>query len=782
MSLSPVAFIAPSYTDFKGRWIKFYEPGTTTAKIIYLDAESVATAAKVQINSDGFIVSAASAIVVPYIAGSYDAYIFVTEADADANDTSGAERIADNISSNPSDSVNVFDNVDAMKAASLNTGNTALCKRYYASGALVDGLQYEIQASSTVDGFIDHTLANSNAARLIIGPFLTAEQAGVKKDGTDDSLALNAALATQLNVVVGAGKVSLANPVQIKFDGQSLSGFGTYNTELEWIGTDNTKNMIELWTGRRDIGGAGLATTNQRFSNFKISTKTGSAINCLIWVEAGCFHGWIEKIRGFDIRGSVPQSAVIKYDTNGGQSYPLGMNMRDVVITGGLNDDLVPFPVGIWLEGGIELFFESVKSYSMQVGWRFGASNVADIRNLVNCTFVHCQSEIGDRGFADGNGIAFEFFQGRDLTFQSCKLMAGVDFADPTTQLPIKFSGADNFQNKAITFDNCTIWGQNTCANAMSFDSNVNYQGVKFLSTEFYQYTGSLITTTGNDIPTVYMDENCTFVGCEATLANFDLESISTEGFSINNASGLTQTLQIGNNTTQIKKGEAILLAYSQNTVGALFSAYKFSSDSVRVRSYNRAGATVTLTAGYYYTRGVGKHNSESSSYKTYDPASIASLATETTTVTLKGANLGDIVTASFDQDMQDVNLFAYVSAVDTVTVCFVNRAGASRNLVSGVLRVFKIESVLEIFTSSVVDLPSLIANAGTTITQAVPDAEVGDIVTYSLSVDLQQIVGYAWVSVDGTVSIRFQNESGVTVDLASCTLITGIIKTPRSL
>jgi glycerophosphoryl diester phosphodiesterase len=97
MSLSPVAFIAPNYRDFKGDWIKFYQPNTTTPKLIYLDDSGLLTAAKVQIDADGFIVSASDAIIVPYIDGSYDAYIFLTEADADANNTIGATRIANSI-------------------------------------------------------------------------------------------------------------------------------------------------------------------------------------------------------------------------------------------------------------------------------------------------------------------------------------------------------------------------------------------------------------------------------------------------------------------------------------------------------------------------------------------------------------------------------------------------------------------------------------------------------------------------------------------------------------
>ena len=97
MSLSPIAFIAPNYRDFKNDWLKAYEPGTTTPKTMALDSAGATTVAKLQLNADGFLESSGGALVIPYIDGSYDAWLFPTEAEADANDTSNAERLADDI-------------------------------------------------------------------------------------------------------------------------------------------------------------------------------------------------------------------------------------------------------------------------------------------------------------------------------------------------------------------------------------------------------------------------------------------------------------------------------------------------------------------------------------------------------------------------------------------------------------------------------------------------------------------------------------------------------------
>jgi hypothetical protein len=63
----------------------------------------------------------------------------------------------------------------------------------------------------------------------------------------------------------------------------------------------------------------------------------------------------------------------------------------------------------------------------------------------------------------------------------------------------------------------------------------------------------------------------------------------------------------------------------------------------------------------------------------------------------------------------------------------------------------------------------SLIDGAGETNTIAVPGVALGDIVLgVSMGVDLAGITVTAYVSAANTVSIRFQNESTATVDLAS--------------
>lgn len=68
------------------------------------------------------------------------------------------------------------------------------------------------------------------------------------------------------------------------------------------------------------------------------------------------------------------------------------------------------------------------------------------------------------------------------------------------------------------------------------------------------------------------------------------------------------------------------------------------------------------------------------------------------------------------------------------------------------------------------IDPSSLLDGAGETKTATVAGATLGDFVLVAPPYDLQGITVTGWVSANSTVSIRIQNESGGTLDLASGT------------
>lgn len=82
-----------------------------------------------------------------------------------------------------------------------------------------------------------------------------------------------------------------------------------------------------------------------------------------------------------------------------------------------------------------------------------------------------------------------------------------------------------------------------------------------------------------------------------------------------------------------------------------------------------------------------------------------------------------------------------------------------------------------EVFAyEGVLDVASLVDAAGSTSTIAAPGVRLGDFVlAVSMGVDLVGVTVTAYVSASDVVSVRFQNESGATVDLAS-TLIRFVV------
>ena len=92
------------------------------------------------------------------------------------------------------------------------------------------------------------------------------------------------------------------------------------------------------------------------------------------------------------------------------------------------------------------------------------------------------------------------------------------------------------------------------------------------------------------------------------------------------------------------------------------------------------------------------------------------------------------------------------------------------RGNMQALLRVIR-APIATLVGTAVYDPPSLIDGAGINTTVTVTGAALGDQATVSFSLDLQGITVTAYVSATNTVTVRFQNESTGTLDLASGTL-----------
>ena len=114
----------------------------------------------------------------------------------------------------------------------------------------------------------------------------------------------------------------------------------------------------------------------------------------------------------------------------------------------------------------------------------------------------------------------------------------------------------------------------------------------------------------------------------------------------------------------------------SLNTIGSLLLRDNTAWQSVGTGNYVNA-VTAYLP------------NSIISGSATYDPPNLLDGAGATTTVTVNGAALGDLVECvSFSLDLQGITVTGYVSAANTVSVRFQNESGGTLDLASGTLLV----------------------------------------------------------------------------------------------
>ena len=209
MSYSPISFIASNYRDYGGHWLKAYEAGTTTAIAMSNDADGTTLTAKYELNSDGFIVSSGSTIVIPHIdsATTYDLWLFPTEDAANNNDTSNAIRVADGITTVSEIEVSnytgiVFNTVYDAITGTLPSGETITLKagdrittNDYRSSQRGGGADYLVKTltqanddDDVIDGNINIDI--SGGLYIVIQPscgVLSADQAGVTMTGDSTS-------------------------------------------------------------------------------------------------------------------------------------------------------------------------------------------------------------------------------------------------------------------------------------------------------------------------------------------------------------------------------------------------------------------------------------------------------------------------------------------------------------------------------------------------------------------------------------------------------------------
>ena len=242
MALAPVQFISDFMEDYPNYWLKMYEQGTTTPLAMATNKSGSPTVAKAEISAGptpplGLIKTAGNVTFIPYISEAYDAYIFPTEAEADANDTANAIQLADDVDylqELPSQVGGVV--VSGMVAnTNLVIGDIVTTTGYTTKGDAGDN-SYEVVAggTGTDNSFTFIDLDNGLQAKALFPNGLAnIRQAGAVGDGTlagggaDDTLAIQTAInSVQLEIGLPPGAYRTTSTISTLFTGVKLKGMG----------------------------------------------------------------------------------------------------------------------------------------------------------------------------------------------------------------------------------------------------------------------------------------------------------------------------------------------------------------------------------------------------------------------------------------------------------------------------------------------------------------------------------------------------------------------------
>lgn len=607
--------------------------------------------------------------------------------------------------------------------------------------------------------------------------------------GTDNSAAFQAALATGKNVFVPAGSYALADTIALKYDGQSLFGHGTYTTSLVWTGADNTKNMIELWSGRRDTGVGSAAKTGQRLTGLRLAADVSGAVKNAIWIEDGIFHSEVSNIRIANFSCDVAES-FIKFDSGGGLSYPVAPVLRDVTMTASVAAGAPAVPVGIFIESLIEGRFDNVKIFNVSDGVVFGSSGT--FRTVEDCKFDRLHIEIGDRDNAANDATGLRFYAGGNINFDSLKINCGVNddagYPSVTDQTCVEFEASASGKSvRNINFWGCRFWQYALQTRELVyFNSGADASDILFDSCKVVGVTGTVgFIGSASDFDGNIQERNTHFSGMSRAAVLADMrgrDNIVYDAGSLTNAApGNTETFQLSTDDYSAF-GTPVQVSASIDLQGIHLSWYKTSATGVNVFSLwnlpNSSG-TINLGSARYARRHFQPDDIRGKVAKLWDPANADVNQSPATTIPFPGVRLGDFVKGGFAArtagGMASVIMDAWVSADNVVSVRAITPA--LKNLGNDILTIYHLAPTFDYIASATYDPPSLATLTGASTTVSVSGASMGDFVEVSFSNDQAGVLMWGEVTASGTVTVRLFNATTGTVDLASGTLTVGVRK-----
>jgi len=277
-SFSPIAETIPNYRDFKNQFLKAFIPGsTTTPKVMATDKTGATTVAKFELDKDGFPKTSGGALVIPYISGPYDLWLFPTAAEADANDTVNAKRFAINIEATDANVLIDRLNPDTIAIAIADTSIQI--------GDVLDVEEYSTgSGGSGIWKAVDETTVTTNGANIRQSDTSTIALV-LRMEGDVDVRSLGAVAGSDVSVIC-----------QIIVDAGFKPFFSTPFVTYVWDTTVQVKNKVGVkFTGKANLQATTTLypNTSQKFYFIRFIDTLNSSVDGLTFnsIDGTVFDG-----------------------------------------------------------------------------------------------------------------------------------------------------------------------------------------------------------------------------------------------------------------------------------------------------------------------------------------------------------------------------------------------------------------------------------------------------------------------------------------------------------
>lgn len=644
------------------------------------------------------------------------------------------------------------------------------------------------------------------AARANVFDWLSASEQADVLAGTlslDHTDSLEDAFESGESFTMPAGTYGITRPMQVLGEGRIIRGAGrfTKGTRFAWGGTDNTKNIFEFPTQRRDSGSTNGALRGVTFGDIYLYTIAGSSCANWFWVEDGNLFLRLQNIYAQVLNGAPPAEAMIKLvsGTTGGGVSPGGSYsnysvISNVALRGDLTNSQTAYtPIGLHVQSAIEWAFEHLRIFDVQEGIVIGDPTASNYRNAQALRFYNILCEVGDRDNATTAGSALTIYDGTDISFIGSKLTMGAGAEGTGTWgdgRVVRFKNKVSNAISGIKFTNTLLWGVGETDYLIEVGSNSEVFQCSFSQCEFSAAdVGVVEVLTPPAAPNIHFDdETNVYRRIPVSHARFQMQgsrigaTTYPTGHTVTTVDNIIKKMSAGPTLAVLSQnaGEPIVVQAAQrnnSTQQMDFTAYNAGS----------AGAVLTSTAALRMREFAADEILAMSPATGFTPGTISNNSEASKGVSLFGAALGDFVVAGFwngaTTALQGVLVGVYAYAANAVAVKFENFSGSAKTITAGSLRVVKLNpGRFDFFGSASIDADSVPANSiailsvGSTEQEiTVTGAEVGCTAVCACSVDLSGLAAWPVITAAGKAKIVLFNGTGSAVNLSTATWSVGV-------